>query len=92
MSCIFTLPKIHFASKLGKCHVCAAVDESYSIAQSFAHLPGKQKVPGSNPGGVALHFFLLGLQKEFSGMYKARHVVSNPFKIYNFAIQSLTSE
>ena len=41
------------ASKLGKCHVCTAVEESYAIVQRFAHLPGKQKVPGSNPGGVA---------------------------------------
>ena len=41
------------SSKLGKCHVCAAVDETYTIAQCLAHLPGKQKVPGSNPGGVA---------------------------------------
>ena len=53
MSGIFTLPKIHFASNLGKCHVCAAVDESYTIVQSLAHLPGKQKAPGSNPGIAA---------------------------------------
>ena len=31
----------------------AAVDESYTIAQWLAHLPGKQKVPCSNPGGAA---------------------------------------
>ena len=35
------------------CRVCAAVDESYTIAQWLARLPGKQKVPGSNPGGAA---------------------------------------
>ena len=33
--------------------VLAAVDESYTIAQRLAHMPGKQKVPGSNPGGAA---------------------------------------
>ena len=53
MSGTFTLPKIHFISNLGKCHVCAAVDESYTMVQSLAHLPGKQKVPGSNPGIAA---------------------------------------
>ena len=41
------------ASKLGRCRVCAAVDESYTIAQRLGHLPGKQKVPGSNPSGAA---------------------------------------
>ena len=41
------------ASKLGKCHVCAAVDESYTIAPWLAHLPGKQKVSGTNLGGAA---------------------------------------
>ena len=29
------------------------VAESYTIAQWLALLPGKQKVPGSNPGGAA---------------------------------------
>ena len=37
----------------GKCHVCAAVDESYTIAQRLAHLPGEQTVSGSDPGGAA---------------------------------------
>ena len=41
------------ASKLGKCHVCAAVDESYTIAQRSARLPTKQKVLVSSPGGAA---------------------------------------
>ena len=41
------------ASKLERCHVCATVDESYTILQRLAHLPGKQKVPGSNPSGGA---------------------------------------
>ena len=42
------------------------VAESYTIAQWLALLPGKQKVPGSNPGGAACFFFHLGLQSEFS--------------------------
>ena len=37
--------KLLFASQV--------VDESYTTAQRFANLPGKQKVPGSNPGGAA---------------------------------------
>ena len=41
------------ARKLVKCHVCAAVDKSYTIVQQLVHLPGKQKVPGLNPGGAA---------------------------------------
>ena len=41
------------ASGLEICHVCAAVDESCTVATRLAHLPGKQKVPGSNPGGAA---------------------------------------
>ena len=41
------------ASMSRKCHVCATVDESYTIAQRSAHLPGKQKIPGSNPRGAA---------------------------------------
>ena len=53
---LFGALKITKASKLGKCHVCAAVDESYTIAQWLAHLSGKQKVPGSNPGYAACHF------------------------------------
>ena len=31
----------------------ATVDDSYTIAQSLAHLPGGQKVPGPDHGGVA---------------------------------------
>ena len=31
------------AGKPGKCHVCAAVDESYTITQWLAHLSGKQR-------------------------------------------------
>ena len=44
------------------------VDESYTTAQRLAHLPGKQKVPGSNPGGAAWHVFQLGLQSAFSAV------------------------
>ena len=49
----FYLINFGSASKLGKCHVCATVDESYTVAQWLAHLPGKQNVPGSNSGGAA---------------------------------------
>ena len=40
-------------SNLGRCHVFAAVHESYTVAQRLKHLPCEQKVPGSNPGGAA---------------------------------------
>ena len=46
-------------AKLEKCQAtptgleCAAVHESYITAQWSANLPGKQKVPGSNPTGAA---------------------------------------
>ena len=49
--------------QVGKCHDYAAPDESHTIAPWLAHLPGKQKVLGSNPG-----FFQLALQSEFSGL------------------------
>ena len=44
------------SSKLEKCHVFAAVDKSYTIAQTSAHLQNlyKQKVNGSNPDDAAL--------------------------------------
>ena len=32
---------------------CLPVDERYTIAQWLAHLPSKQKIPGSNPGCAA---------------------------------------
>ena len=35
------------------------------MAQWLAHLPGKQKVPGSNPGGAAWHFFNLACKVNF---------------------------
>ena len=35
------------ASTLGRCLVCDAVDESYTIVQWSAHLHNNQKVPGS---------------------------------------------
>ena len=38
------------ASMLGGCLVCDGVDESYTIVQWSAHVPGKQKVPGSKRG------------------------------------------
>ena len=38
----------------GKCHMCTAVDESYTIAQWSAYLPSKQ-VPGSSLGGAIRH-------------------------------------
>ena len=41
------------SKKVGECHVCAAVGVGYTIAQRLVHLPGKRKVPGSNPGGAA---------------------------------------
>ena len=40
-------------SKLERCHVCTAVDESYTIAQWLAHLPCRPKIPGLNPGDPA---------------------------------------
>ena len=60
------------ASELEICHVFAAVDASYTIAQWLARLPGKQKVPGSNPEWCALTIFLLGLQREFSEVEKEK--------------------
>ena len=74
--------------KFRKCHVCADVDESYTIVQRLVHLSGKQKVPISNPGGVAWHFPTCLPQCIF-GSAKARHVVSNPFKIGNFKAKSM---
>ena len=46
-----------------------------------AHLPSKQKFPGSNPV-VQLDSFPTWLAKCIFGSVKARHMVSNPFKIY----------
>ena len=41
------------AGGLGKCHIFLALDESYTIAQPSAHLPGELEVPSLNPGDVA---------------------------------------
>ena len=41
------------AGGLGNCHIFLALDESYTIAQPSAHLPGELEVPSLNPGCVA---------------------------------------
>ena len=66
------------ASKLEKCHVCAIVHESYTIAQWLAHLPGKQN-PGSNPGSAARHVSNLACKVNFRECKKTRHMVSKHF-------------
>ena len=53
--------------QVGKSHSCIAVDESNTIAQWLAHLPGLpgKQVPGSNPGGAAWHFSNLACKVYF---------------------------
>ena len=70
------------ASKLGNVMSVLMWDESYTIVHRFAHLPGKQKVPGSNPGRSTCPFFLLGSQNAVFGSVKRDTLAQNPLKNY----------
>ena len=59
------------ASKLGSCHVCVAVDESYTIKLRLAPPPSKHNVPGSKFLWCSLTFFQLGLLSVVFGVYSA---------------------
>ena len=50
---VYTPENYALQAKLETCHVFAAVNEGFTIAQRLADLPCRQKVPGSNPGGAA---------------------------------------
>ena len=62
-------------------HVSRFYTPENTLCKWLAHLPGKQNIPGLNPGGAARHF-PTWLPKHIFGSVKARRVVSNPFKIY----------
>ena len=57
-----------------------SVGESYTIAQRLAHLPGLKSPV------VRLDIFPISLAKCIFGGVKARHMVSNPFKIYHVIV------
>ena len=44
------------------------------MAQSEEHSPGKQKVPGSNPGGSLGHFFPFGNFSLFSFFLSSKKI------------------
>ena len=45
------------------------------MAQWLAHLSGIQKVPGSNPGSVAFHFFKFDLLDDICGNQHSKNLL-----------------
>ena len=45
------------SSKVGKCHVSAAVVECYTPGQRYVHIHSKKNVPGSNVGITWLQIY-----------------------------------